>query len=77
MKLKEFIKPTILKIIISLVLTWFVSGAFYNYLCSCAFEPWMCGPIYCKNPIILVGFLIIPVYLFSCLLFFIYNKIRK
>jgi len=78
MKYKEFFKPTILKIIIFIILMWITSKFLYNNTCNCMIEAWMCGsPIYCKTPIILVGLLIIPLYLFSCLIIFIINKSKN
>ena len=77
MKLEEFFKPKPLKIILLIILLWFISGHSYRKLCSCMIEPWMCEPIYCNNWFALIGIFIVPAYLLSCLLSLIYIKIRK
>lgn len=75
MKLKKFLKPNILKIILSIIILWFIAGYSYGKLCSCMFEPWVCGPIYCSNGFALISLFIVPAYLLSCLITIIILKI--
>ena len=78
-KIKEFFRPTQKKITF-LLLLMIITGMVFIFLCkyflgSCAWEPWMCT-IFCDYSSMLKYYLIlmIPNYLISCLIIFIYQK---
>lgn len=80
MNLKEFIKPTILKIVLLIILmgtTFLIFGKICN---PCPWESWNCVyPSWCNKPITLVYYFIfiIPNYLLSCLMVHAYIKLKK